>query len=54
MPPSIETQRTSSPENTLLEKLKSTLTARWQDFDRQLPGAKLIYPAYTNMQSSYK
>lgn len=50
----IETQRTSSPENILLEKLKSTLTARWQDFDRQLPAGKFVYPAYVNIKSSYE
>ena len=50
----IETQRTSSPENTLLEKLKSTLTTRWQDFDRQLPAGKFVYPAYVNIKSSYE
>ncbi|MFO0763422.1 MAG: hypothetical protein U0518_00930 [Candidatus Gracilibacteria bacterium] len=54
MSPSIETQRTLSSENTLLEKLKSTLTARWEDFDHQLPAGKFVYPAYVNIKSSYE
>ena len=50
----IETSR-SSPENQLLNELRSTVKNRWNEFDDQLPGLlKNASPEYKKIKAAYE